>query len=227
MVYTKTNWTTDTAISAELLNHLETQYDEFEDVLNMHNHDDRYYTKEESDAFCFHTGHMGYGSGADADLLDGHQLSELMGAVLPIGAICIWKGSAATIPSGWKICDGSNGTPDLRDRFVYGGTLAEIGGTGGSSSISNMGGTVSTSGTSLTLTQIPSHYHKYKDYYATGTGVSGADANSVSTSYSDTARTTAAVGSGSAHNHGSQSVTFNTFSNIPPYYALYYIMKVS
>ena len=36
------------------------------------------------------------------------------------GIISIWSGSIATIPSGWVICDGNNGTPDLRNKFVIG-----------------------------------------------------------------------------------------------------------
>jgi len=36
------------------------------------------------------------------------------------GSIIIWSGSIATIPSGYVLCDGNNGTPDLRDRFVVG-----------------------------------------------------------------------------------------------------------
>jgi len=39
---------------------------------------------------------------------------------IPFGAIIIWHGSVASIPSGWVLCNGSNGTPDLRSRFVYG-----------------------------------------------------------------------------------------------------------
>jgi hypothetical protein len=37
---------------------------------------------------------------------------------IPSGTIAMWKGSIATIPSGWVLCNGANGTPDLRDRFV-------------------------------------------------------------------------------------------------------------
>ena len=39
---------------------------------------------------------------------------------VPSGTIAIWRGSVATIPAGWVLCDGTNGTPDLRSRFVYG-----------------------------------------------------------------------------------------------------------
>lgn len=37
---------------------------------------------------------------------------------LKIGSIGLWSGSIGTIPSGWKICDGTSGTPDLRNKFI-------------------------------------------------------------------------------------------------------------
>jgi len=40
------------------------------------------------------------------------------GRQIPRGIICMWSGSIATIPAGWAFCNGANGTPDLRDRFV-------------------------------------------------------------------------------------------------------------
>jgi hypothetical protein len=49
------------------------------------------------------------------------------------GMILLWSGSIATIPSGWQICDGTNGTPDLRDRFIVGaGSTYAVAATGGS-----------------------------------------------------------------------------------------------
>jgi len=51
----------------------------------------------------------------------------------PIGAIAMWSGSAGDIPEGWQLCDGTNGSPDMRDRFIVGaGSLYSIGDTGGS-----------------------------------------------------------------------------------------------
>jgi hypothetical protein len=50
---------------------------------------------------------------------------------LPVGAIIAWKNEA--MPSGWHVCDGMAGTPDLRDRFIYGasvdGDVRVVGGT--------------------------------------------------------------------------------------------------
>jgi len=39
---------------------------------------------------------------------------------LPAGIICLWHGSIASIPDGWTLCNGANGTPDLRDKFLVG-----------------------------------------------------------------------------------------------------------
>jgi microcystin-dependent protein len=41
-------------------------------------------------------------------------------SIMPKGTICIWHSTAQTIPQGWHLCDGTNGTPDLRSRFIYG-----------------------------------------------------------------------------------------------------------
>ncbi len=51
----------------------------------------------------------------------------------PAGVIVMWSGSLDSIPAGWALCDGSDGTPDLSNRFVLGVGAAEyLGNTGGS-----------------------------------------------------------------------------------------------
>jgi len=52
---------------------------------------------------------------------DGSQLTNI--DAIPTGVITMWSGSVATIPSGWALCNGSNGTPDLRDLFIVGAGL--------------------------------------------------------------------------------------------------------
>jgi hypothetical protein len=93
------------------------------------------------------------------------QIAAMAGFTVPQGGIIIWSGSVASVPAGWALCNGSNGTPDLRDRFVVGagGTRAP-GTTGGAASgtTSSAGAhshSGSTGGTALTTAQMPSHTH--------------------------------------------------------------------
>lgn len=69
-------------------------------------------------------------------------------AAIPIGGIIMWSGSVGSVPAGWALCDGSNGTPDLRNRFIVGaGSTYSPGTTGGAASVT------------LTASQMPSHTH--------------------------------------------------------------------
>lgn len=122
---------------------------------------------------------------------------------IPKGLICMWSG--ATIPTGWFLCDGTNGTPDLRDRFIVGsGSGYNIGDTGGSDSVT------------LTIDQIPSHNHKVNiNIRGTSAGTSYAEpSGSADNGYNKTyAVTSTSTGGG------------KPFDNKPPYYALAFIMK--
>ena len=52
--------------------------------------------------------------------------------IQPAGNIIMWSGAIGAIPNGWTLCDGTNGTPDLRDRFVVcAGGIYSVGATGG------------------------------------------------------------------------------------------------
>jgi hypothetical protein len=133
--------------------------------------------------------------------------------IMPVGSIMMWYGETDKIPGGWKVCDGSSGTPDLRDRFVVGaGKTYKKGDTGGKKEVS------------LSLNQMPSHNHEVTDgdYYLknwkTGTKSSGPVSPEkmffATPPYDYTSQKfTKYVGGGAAH------------ENRPPYYALYYIMR--
>jgi hypothetical protein len=55
------------------------------------------------------------------------------GTTIPTGVISLWYGSIGSVPTGWYLCDGANGTPDLRDKFVVGaGSTYSVAATGGS-----------------------------------------------------------------------------------------------
>jgi hypothetical protein len=146
-------------------------------------------------------------------------------AVFPTGGIIIWSGSAAAIPAGWLLCNGTSSTPDLRDRFVVGaGSTYAVGATGGSADAVAVSHT-HTASTNTTGAHTHTEYVNGVDqdrvdavgYYVSGTNVgNGNRASNTST--------------GSAGDH-SHTVTVDsagvsgTNANLPPYYALCYIMK--
>lgn len=73
---------------------------------------------------------------------------------MPSGGIIMWSGTVANVPSGWYLCDGTNGTPNLVDRFIVGsasdsGQTHDIGDTGGAND------------RLLTSANIPSHTHSF------------------------------------------------------------------
>lgn len=80
-------------------------------------------------------------------------------ASFPSGIIAMWSGTNANIPTGWNLCDGTNGTPDLRDRFVVGsGSTYTTGDTGGSNTVT------------LTTSHLPSHSHGIGNIATSGGG---------------------------------------------------------
>jgi microcystin-dependent protein len=154
-----------------------------------------------------------------------------VGATIPAGLISMWSGSIGSIPSGWYLCDGSNGTPNLTDRFVIGaGSTYAVNGTGGATSVTlitaNMPAHTHTA-TSVVTDPTHQHYVGSNDSTANDGGNSGTQefvrnynaGNGLSTytNYASTgitvATTNASVGSGSS------------FSIIPTYYALAFIQK--
>ena len=119
--------------------------------------------------------------------------------LLPQGIILMWNG--ASTPTGWFICDGTNGTPDLRGRFV----LASGQGTG---LTNRTRGDVSGEEThTLTIPEMPAHTHGIDYGNNDGSGI-GDDA----TGYTNTQQTLS-TGGGLPHN------------NMPPFYVLVFIMK--
>ena len=95
---------------------------------------------------------------------------------IPKGLVSMWSGTKATIPSGWLLCDGTNGTPDLRNKFIRGigtGEADEAGATGGSDTITLDGNnlpahvhTVAHTHGAITgsLSSAGDHYHWYRDF---------------------------------------------------------------
>ena len=126
------------------------------------------------------------------------------------GMIMLWSGSIASIPSGWALCDGSSGTPNLRDRFVVGaGNTYAVNATGGSADAI-----------------VVSHTHSITD---------SGHAHDISVSESGSGALRGGFGSyifGEKTTTSTTGITINstgssgTNANLPPYYALAYIMKL-
>ena len=147
-------------------------------------------------------------------------VATAVAAAFPSGGIIIWSGSVASVPSGWYLCNGSNGTPDLRDRFVVGaGSTYAVAATGGSANAI----VVSHTHTATTDTAA-AHTHAVPTNSVTGPGNNGGGRFVNGDNAGGNVNTT----SGGAHSH---SVTVSTEgssgnnANLPPYYALAYIMK--
>ena len=152
---------------------------------------------------------------------------------LPIGSIIIWSGPISGIPVNWQICDGTNSTPDLRNKFVIGAVQDSAG-----VAQTNITGAGSVTGGNKDAVVV-SHTHGYIDYghqHYTGWGENwagpyGDDGNPSHTggyrSDGDNRdyKTSGPIGGISISITASGESATN--KNLPPYYALAYMMKVS
>ena len=141
------------------------------------------------------------------------------GATIPAGLISIWSGAIGAVPTGWYICDGTNGTPDLRNRFIVGaGSTYSVGANGGSADAI----TVTHTHTATTTTTDTGHTHSIgttsQTAVVSGGGLTGY-ATTGGTSGSNTALNITATTT------NANAGTSGTNANLPPYWALAYIMK--
>ena len=146
------------------------------------------------------------------------------GTTIPTGMISLWYGSIGSVPLGWYLCDGTNGTPDLRDKFVVGaGSTYSVAATGGSADAI----VVSHNHTATSTSTVTDTGHVHAVYSAgqkcpTGgneqplgpSGVSGYNTASAVTGITVATSTT-----------NTSAGTSGTNANLPPYYALAYVMK--
>ena len=130
------------------------------------------------------------------------------------GMIILWSGSSGSIPTGWLLCDGTLSTPNLRDRFVVGaGSTYAVNATGGAADA-----------VVVTHTHVATdtgHTHTIAQA-AQSVGTSGGSQAVVFSGGSITSSTNTALNITNAAPVGSVS---GTNQNLPPYYALCYIMK--
>lgn len=185
---------------------------------------------------------------AELNKLDGYtgtatDLNEAIAHYVPTGGIIMWSGAVSAIPTGWVLCDGTNSTPNLVDRFIVGsgtdvGGTHDVGDTGGANSLT------------LTEAQLPAHTHgagtlatnETGDHYhldgevmdvtaeATYGFTSDTSASRVDQSQSETKSDHAHTSTAGAHSHTISGSTGSTGSgssidNRPAYYALAFIMK--
>ena len=140
---------------------------------------------------------------------------------IPSGGIILWSGSIGSIPAGWVLCNGSNGTPDLRNRFVVGaGSTYAVDATGGSADAI----VVSHTHTATSVVTDPQHLHgitTVADNSGSTTGIVrtsiGGSISTINTASNSTGITVATTNASAG--------TSGTNANLPPYYALCYIMK--
>jgi len=204
------------------------------------------------------------------------ELDKAFTGLLPTGMIVMWAGAVLSIPAGWNLCDGTNGTPDLRGKFITGAggsyNPGDTGGeathvlteaempihshdvtvSGGSHAHTGSSGSAGTHAHSGTAANVGAHTHNYYDLQfpsSIGTNVifnrdsgdtlhvldsiratesAGAHAHTISTnstgshSHSININNSTHTHTATAENTGSGTA----HNNLPPYYALCYIMKL-
>ena len=141
--------------------------------------------------------------------------------LIPVGGIIIWSGSVAAIPSGWALCNGVNGTPDLRGVFVLGaGSTYAVGNTGGSTDAV----IVNHSHVAGSIVNDPGHSHEFQRRSAIDFGEFRNDPMAFSTL--ETATTTTNVTGITVNTVINDTGVSGVNANMPPYYALCYIMRL-
>ena len=163
---------------------------------------------------------------------------------IPKGVIVMWSGTLATIPAGWALCDGTNGTPDLQNKFIRGATTATLPGTkGGADTVT------------LATANLPSHNHPTGSHTHTFNGTTEATIASLTMGVytgagniqpktalygvdNDTLYSNMPIQNLATHSHAfsgtTNSATGNTANTgsgqainiLPTYYTLAYIIKI-
>lgn len=169
-----------------------------------------------------------------AAAIDNHSTTATHGGgSLPAGVIVMWGGLLANIPSGWALCDGLNGTPDLRSRFIKGAADgANPGSTGGSLTHTHASHTGILSHTHAVSVTDPGHTHVEQQNTATTGGLTGWGArdtstnNPAATSYSTASATTGITAATSSPAGAVSALAHDSPNSEPPYYALAFIQKL-
>jgi hypothetical protein len=135
---------------------------------------------------------------------------------IPAGGIFLWSGSIGSIPAGYVLCNGNNGTPDLRNRFIVGaGSNYAVNATGGSADA------IVVAHTHAATVTDPQHAH---GQIPIASGDVGTNVGAYREGLNGTFTNSASASTGISVTNASTGVS-GTNANLPPYYALCYIMK--
>ena len=140
------------------------------------------------------------------------------GGGIPLGGAVMWYGLASAIPTGWQICDGTNGTPDYRGRFIMGASAdTDLLVRGGSETHVHAGGTVAEGG---------AHTHTPSSKTTGGPSATGGITGSGSwiTGNNHNHNITPTIQSAGAHDH--TIGTSGASDGLPPYKRLYWITRL-
>jgi len=169
------------------------------------------------------------GQSIESDGAGGLQFADPAGASVPTGGIIMWSGAIIDIPSGYALCDGTNGTPDLTDRFVVGagGSEYSVNDTGGADNqtanititdTANVELDASTSTITFSEQRVAINNEGRLISPSNDAGIlqlQGGDTPSLGTSFGNTFALEVNVNASDS----------DTFDNRPAFYALAYIMK--
>jgi hypothetical protein len=151
---------------------------------------------------------------------------------VPSGLISLWSGSIASVPSGWYLCNGSNGTPDLRNKFVIGAYSDNAGVanttiTGSSTLTGGSKDSVLITHTHTATSAVTDPTHTHSGYFGSQVPDDGSQGGGGRPGPKGISYVTAAASTGItvATTNANAGTGAGTNENLPPYYALAYIMK--
>jgi hypothetical protein len=185
-------------------------------------------------AQSYFAGNVGVGTASPAVALDvvgvTKSTSFAGNGIIPIGGIIMWNGTIANIPVGWALCNGQNNTPDLRDKFIVGAASDSNGAkTNITGSLTQTGGTkdaivVDHNHTASSLVTDPGHTHGYITKTSTPAQSGSSTACWSGTQTVNTTSNTTGITVGTTI---TSTGTTGTNANLPPYYALAFIMRTA
>ena len=145
------------------------------------------------------------------------------------GMIMMWSGTIATIPSGWLLCNGSSGTPDLRNRFIIGAFSDDSGTakttvTGSATQTGGSKDAIVVSHTHTATVTDPGHTHTTTYPYVAASGPTPFDANASGTPNNRFVSTINSNTTGITVSNSTEGSS-GTNANLVPYFALAFIMK--